>query len=232
MNYRGSWGSSLGYAVNDAVTFGGSTYLAQAANMGLEPDLYPGTWAVLAQRGDAGPTGAAGVAATVSVGMVTTGAAGSAATVTNSGTASAAVLNFTIPQGAAGANGTGGTSSGGSGILAGSMYHSVSFNNHYYSVGNTNMNLNEDITVLTWVPQGCTASTLSVYSRQANAVTVTLRQGTPGSMADTALSCTAASGGTCSVSGSVAVPSGNFVDYSVSGAGGTAAPVWMAVVCN
>jgi hypothetical protein len=36
------------------------------------------------------------------VGTTTTGAAGSAAAVTNSGTSSAAVLNFTIPQGASG----------------------------------------------------------------------------------------------------------------------------------
>ena len=42
--------------------------------------------------------GAAGAAATVEVGTVTTGAAGTSASVTNSGTATAAVLNFTIPQ--------------------------------------------------------------------------------------------------------------------------------------
>lgn len=43
--------------------------------------------------------GANGAAATITVGTVTTGAAGSSATVTNSGTSSAAVLNFTIPKG-------------------------------------------------------------------------------------------------------------------------------------
>lgn len=52
-----------------------------------------------------GARGAAGTAATVAVGTTTTGAAGSSASVTNSGTTSAAVLNFTIPQGATGANG-------------------------------------------------------------------------------------------------------------------------------
>ena len=46
-----------------------------------------------------------GTAATVTVGTTTTGAAGTNASVTNSGTTSAAVFNFTIPQGAAGANG-------------------------------------------------------------------------------------------------------------------------------
>nr|DAF01421.1 MAG TPA: collagen triple helix repeat protein [Caudoviricetes sp.] len=56
-------------------------------------------------QGVQGATGAAGTAATIKVGTVTTGAAGTAATVTNSGTASAAVLDFTIPQGAKGEKG-------------------------------------------------------------------------------------------------------------------------------
>ena len=45
------------------------------------------------------------VAATVAVGTVTTGAAGTAAAVVNSGTATAAVLNFTIPRGERGEQG-------------------------------------------------------------------------------------------------------------------------------
>jgi len=53
----------------------------------------------------AGPPGAA---ATVAVGTTTTLAAGSQATVTNTGTTSAAVLNFGIPQGTAGSGGSGG----------------------------------------------------------------------------------------------------------------------------
>lgn len=56
-------------------------------------------------KGDAGAKGDPGSAATVSVGTVTTGAAGSDATITNSGTTSAAVLDFTIPQGAKGDTG-------------------------------------------------------------------------------------------------------------------------------
>jgi hypothetical protein len=52
--------------------------------------------------GATGATGPAGAAGTVAIGSTTTGAAGSAASVTNSGTSSAAVLHFTIPQGAAG----------------------------------------------------------------------------------------------------------------------------------
>lgn len=50
-------------------------------------------------QGPAGADGADGAAATIQVGDVTTGAAGTDASVTNGGTSSAAVLNFTIPRG-------------------------------------------------------------------------------------------------------------------------------------
>lgn len=46
-----------------------------------------------------GANGAPGAAATIAVGTVTTGAAGSPATVNNSGTSSAAILDFSIPKG-------------------------------------------------------------------------------------------------------------------------------------
>ena len=59
-----------------------------------------------------------------------------------------------------------------------------------------------------------------------------VRQGTPGAMADTGLGCSAASGGSCTATGSVAVGAGNFVDLSISGASGTAAGVWTALACN
>ena len=56
-----------------------------------------------------GPEGPAGTAATVDVGTTTTGAAGSDAAVENVGSNAAAVLNFSIPTGAAGPAGTAGT---------------------------------------------------------------------------------------------------------------------------
>ncbi len=55
--------------------------------------------------GPQGATGSAGAAATLSVGTTTTGAAGSQALVSNTGTTNAAVFNFVVPQGAAGATG-------------------------------------------------------------------------------------------------------------------------------
>ena len=55
--------------------------------------------------GPIGLTGATGTAATVAVGTTTTGAAGTSAAVSNSGTSSAATLDFTIPKGVDGING-------------------------------------------------------------------------------------------------------------------------------
>lgn len=54
---------------------------------------------------NAGPQGMQGDAATVDVGTVTTGAPGTQVVVTNVGTTAAALLDFTIPQGATGATG-------------------------------------------------------------------------------------------------------------------------------
>jgi len=56
-------------------------------------------------QGPGGEDGADGAAATIQVGTTNTGAPGSAATVSNSGSTSAAVFNFAIPQGAAGTDG-------------------------------------------------------------------------------------------------------------------------------
>src|SRR4029077_8607673 len=78
----------------------------------------PGIQGDTGATGPAGPQGIAGAqgiqgptgtAATVNVGTTTTGTAGSNAAVTNTGTSSAAVFNFTVPQGIQGTAGTPGT---------------------------------------------------------------------------------------------------------------------------
>jgi hypothetical protein len=233
VTYRGTWAASTAYHANDVVSFGGATYLAAATSLGSEPDVSPSLWAVLALNGSAGATGPAGAAATVSVGTVTTAPAGTQASVTNSGTANAAVLNFTIPQGAAGANGSGGGGGGGtSGIPFSSVFHSVSFNLLFHSVNSPTDAATETESVLTWVPQGCTATQLSVFSHQTNTVSVILREGTPGSMANTSLVCSVAPGTACTETGSVVIPAGRFVDFTVTGASGTASSMWVALACN
>ena len=230
VTYRGAWVAQTAYLANDVVGFNGASYLAVTTSLGSEPDVSPSQWAVLAVNGAIGATGPSGAAATVSVGTVTTGVAGSLASVTNSGAAGAAVLNFTIPQGAAGSSG--GTGGGSSGVSSAALYHAVSFNFTYYSASSANAGASEDDSVLTWVPAGCTASQLSVFSRQINTISVMLRQGTPGNMTDTGMACSVASGSSCKATGSVAIAAGNFVDFSISGASGTAAGVWVALSCN
>jgi hypothetical protein len=223
------WSAETGYLANDAVSYDGSTYLALQTSLGARPDTTPSAWAMLAQGGSAGATGPAGVAATVSVGTVTTTAPGTLATVTNSGSATAAVFNFSLPQGAAGGGGGG---SGNGRNSFGSMYHPVSFNTNFYSVSNPNANVAENETVLTWIPLGCTATTLEVYSQQANTIKVTMRLGSPTAMADTELSCSVSTGASCTSTGSVDVPAGSFVDLQIASANGKAAGVWTAIACK
>jgi hypothetical protein len=181
--------------------------------------------------GPAGPTGPIGAAATVTVGSVTTGAAGTLASVNNSGSSGAAVLNFTIPRGAAGTGGGGETS----GIAFAAMYHGGSFGDLYYSVSNSSSSATESAPLLTWTPGGCSATELTVFSQQTTPITVTLRAGPVTNLANTALQCAVAAGGTsgasCTATASVAVAAGDFVDLGVSGANGTGA-VWTALQCN
>ena len=75
-----------------------------------------------------------GAAATIAVGTTTTGAAGSSASVTNSGTSSAAVFNFTIPKGDKGDTGDPGNP--GAPGADGTNYFVLSGSNIYRSTGN------------------------------------------------------------------------------------------------
>jgi hypothetical protein len=247
MIFKGAWLAGYGYSANDAVSYGNptSTYIALVANTSQDPVDYPGVWAVLAKAGSngpSGPSGLAGPAATVAIGTISTGSPGTQASVTNSGTTSAAILNFTIPQGAPGASG-GGSSSGVPGMAA---YHAVYFGSplylSYYSVSNSTSTSSEPgastipYSVLTWIPNGCTATALNVYSQQNGPITVTLRASTtssPTSMADTMLACSSiAKNSSCSVTGSVTISAGSFVDLRIDGADANPAAVWTALSCN
>ena len=70
-----------------------------ATNAVLDFVIPQGSTGSTGSTGATGATGADGKAATVSVGTVTTGQPGTNASVTNSGTESAATLDFVIPQG-------------------------------------------------------------------------------------------------------------------------------------
>ena len=65
----------------------------------MEEGVQIGNLSIPIAKGEKGDKGDTGSAATITVGSVTTGAAGTSASVTNSGTTSAAVLDFTIPKG-------------------------------------------------------------------------------------------------------------------------------------
>ena len=228
------------------MTYGGSTYIATLSNNSAEPDTNSGNggaWSLLAAAGGAGPAGPTGAAATVSVGTITTGAAGSSATVSNSGTSTSAILNFTIPQGATGPAGSGGGGGSSSGISGAAMAHiepsggTPGLTPEYYSVNNSTASSTESAAVLTWVPAGCTVTALNVYSQLTAQTTLTLRTlATPTSTASVLLTCTVAAGPastTCSVPGGTQVSTGYFIDYSIVSENGPANPgVWTALTCN
>jgi hypothetical protein len=62
VNWRSAWSVSTSYAINDAVSFGGSSYIAILAGTGHEPDSSPTYWGLLAQAGSMGAAGSAGAA--------------------------------------------------------------------------------------------------------------------------------------------------------------------------
>ena len=101
---KGEYSVSAAYDFFDWVTYEGSSYVVTASSGAPAGTLPTDTsyWSLLADKGDKGDTG---LAASVSVGSVSTGAPDSPASVTNSGTEKDAVFNFVIPKGDTGATG-------------------------------------------------------------------------------------------------------------------------------
>jgi len=98
-------GTATALATGNAPTVTNSGSSAAATfNFGIPAGATGATGATGAAgaTGATGATGTTGAAATIAVGSTTTGAQGTSATVTNSGTSSAAVFNFTVPRGAGG----------------------------------------------------------------------------------------------------------------------------------
>jgi hypothetical protein len=64
-NFRNAFDATASYAIDDVVTFNGSTYVATAANAGPSnptPDQNGTSWSVMALEGAAGPAGTTGAA--------------------------------------------------------------------------------------------------------------------------------------------------------------------------
>ena len=109
ITWQGEWSSATTYTQNEAVQYNGSAYVALQGNSNLIPSSNASSWSVMTSKGDTGATGAVGSAGTVTIGTTTTGSAGGNASVSNSGTSSEAVLNFSIPKGVSGAAGVQGS---------------------------------------------------------------------------------------------------------------------------
>jgi hypothetical protein len=60
--WRGAWDSGTTYALNNGVSFNGSSYIAVAPGAGAQPDNSPASWSLLASVGDQGPVGPQGPA--------------------------------------------------------------------------------------------------------------------------------------------------------------------------
>jgi len=99
--WRGAWASATAYAVNDAVTYNGSSYRRTVAGTTVTtPNNDATNWELIAAQGTAGSTGStgpAGPANTLSIGTVTTGTPGGAAAASITGTAPNQTLNLTLP---------------------------------------------------------------------------------------------------------------------------------------
>lgn len=106
----GNWSADTQYHTLNIVSHQGYSYAANKPNIGVEPPNVD-TWTLIGSKGEKGDPGQQGEqgnpgkAATVQVGAVYTGPAGSEAKVSNAGTDTAAVLQFTIPQGQQGEQG-------------------------------------------------------------------------------------------------------------------------------
>src|SRR5437016_125783 len=59
--WRGAWSSATAYAVNDVVSFNGSTYICISANTNHDPTDVT-RWALMAQQGGPGSPGSPGTA--------------------------------------------------------------------------------------------------------------------------------------------------------------------------
>jgi hypothetical protein len=60
VTFQGVWSAMTTYAVGDATSFAGSSYISRSASTNLQPDTNPASWSLLAQKGNTGSTGSIG----------------------------------------------------------------------------------------------------------------------------------------------------------------------------
>lgn len=105
-----NYNNSKAYKVGNKVVYNDSSYYCKTNTTAGTLPTNTSYWIKMAGKGADGEKGDAGSAATISIGTVSTGNAGTLANVTNSGSSSNAVFNFTIPKGETGASGEDGFS--------------------------------------------------------------------------------------------------------------------------
>lgn len=101
INLKGTWSSSVTYAVADMVTYQGSSYIATTANTNKNPATSTTDWTMYIQKGEAGAAGS------LEIGTVNSGTTASA---TITGTAPNQKLNLVLPKGSKGDKGDPGSS--------------------------------------------------------------------------------------------------------------------------
>ncbi|WP_419805409.1 DNRLRE domain-containing protein [Terriglobus sp.] len=235
LTWKGAWQSNGMYAVNDAVSYAGSAYIAIAANQATAPTgsaFSINAWALLAAAGATGPTG---TTPTFAIGSVTTGAPGTGAAVTLATNGTANTLSFTIPQGATGASGSGGSGSGANGRIFTATHALLPSDNgvQYYSVGSSNTLSADSPALMTLMPGSCTVSSVTLYNTGGRGPVLEMRVGaSPVSVISTAGACSniAAGASTCNFSPAIDL-GGKFVDMRAVGATGSSY-LYTLFTCN
>ncbi len=240
LTYQGAWRPATAYRVNDAVTYGYSSYIALAANTDVQPAGAQGSaaaWSLLAAQGATGltgatgPTGPAGATPTIAVAATYTGPPGTNAAVQNVGTATNVQLQFTIPQGATGASGGGGS---GSGLYT--TVHTVAPQNaglQIYSPLVDGHSGGDAFNVLAYLPATCQLNTVQVYNSSSTDANFEIHTGTPGNMSVTpAGTCTVHSNSATTCNGPGALGSKNFVDFGITSGSTITGYVYTQFACN
>lgn len=155
-------------------------------NFGI-PTGANGTPGGAGSNGSNGTNGSNGSAATITIGSVTTGSPGSSATVTNSGTSSAAVFNFAIPQGATG-------SGGGSG--SGTVNSGTQYQIGYYATDGTDISGNPNIVTDAFGDLSASGVVIGASLKGSNLTSGNCLQATTGGgIIDTGSACGSGGGG-------------------------------------
>lgn len=92
INLRGTWSSTVAYAINDCVTYNGSAYTALTASVGAQPDITPMQWNLFVAGAELSPAAQEAVAEAVSAASAATAAAATASTAASAAAAAEAIV--------------------------------------------------------------------------------------------------------------------------------------------